>query len=117
MPSVNNQRQWLWAPTFAGTTRGEIIGDFTQFDIPQPTIHRKRRHHRVRAADRTNLRTRLRRSHRRDREICERRRRARGRDDAVHPPYLGIADDPGNADPSVLDDLTAALDRLAPGHG
>ena len=47
------------------------------------------------AADRADARHGLRRSHRRGREIPRRSRRTGRRGDAVHPPYLGVADDPG----------------------
>jgi len=50
----------------------------------------------------------------RDRRVCERRRRHRRHGDAFHPSYFSVACDTGNADPSVLSDLTMALDRLAP---
>src|SRR5882672_9752914 len=84
----------IFTTSNAGTTR-RIVYDFIQIDIPLSVIDRQRKYHRVVAAHDSNAGTRLRRSHRGGRQVCEGGARARGRGGAVHPPYLGVADNPG----------------------
>ena len=67
--------------------------------VPAPHPPLSAHRHRLLAAHGANLRRRLHRPHCRGRKIHPRRRRARGRGDAVHPPHLGVADDPGKCRP------------------
>jgi len=104
-------------PLFARATWSESARDNVEIDIalPQPTTVSANSIVTSRMAVETSG-GRLRRPHPRGRKIHPRRRGAkRRRGDAVHSSHtsasLTIQE---NADPSVLADLTTALDRLAP---
>ena len=92
----------------------DIAYDRAQIPFPHRALHRHRHYHRVLAADRADLGRGLHRSHR---GIAKFVRDARAREGAVTlfirhtSASLTIQE---NADPTVLVDLTTALNRLAP---